>query len=188
MRQGRKNSAPASGAERELAAEGGGSEAVDPRIVRFIGRHRVMTLATASPDSSWGDGELWCCNLFYAYLSASAFGSDGGGGGFFPGGAFVFTSPAETQHARMFLESPRVAGSVVLESKVVGRLQGLQFQGEVCRADATPELLDAAKRAYLRRFPFAAPMLSDLWVLRVARLKYTDNTLGFGTKLIWNNK
>lgn len=149
--------------------------AVDPRIVRFIGRHRVLTLATATPET----GDLWCCNLFYAYMPASAALPD------CAGGAFVFTSPEATRHAAMFSASPNVAGSVVLESKVVGRLQGLQLQGIVRRADTAPETLAAAKGAYLKRFPFAAVMLSDLWVLEVSRLKYTDNTLGFGTKLHW---
>lgn len=148
---------------------------VDPRILRFIGRHRVMTLATA--DTA-GEG-LWCCNLFYAYMPASGALPD------FPGGAFVFTSPAETRHATQFTARPEVAGSVVLESKVVGRLQGLQLQGIVQRADTSPEMLSAAKSTYLKRFPFAAVMLSDLWVLKVTRLKYTDNTLGFGAKLHW---
>lgn len=148
---------------------------VDPRIVRFIGRHRVMTLAAVSSPAA---GEVWCCNLFYAYVLP-------GKGGEMAGGAFVFTSPAETEHARMFVERPEVAGSVVLESRVVGRLQGLQFQGVVERADARTDGGALAKRAYLKRFPFAAPMLSDLWVLRVTRFKFTDNTLGFGTKLLW---
>lgn len=150
------------------------SGAVDPRITAFIGRHRVMTLAVASVSSTPGDlsPELWCCNLFYAWMPERR--------------AFVFTSPEATRHAAMFMENPTVAASVVLESKVVGRLQGLQIQGMVCRADAAaPELLAAARKAYLRRFPFAAPMLSDLWVLQVTRLKYTDNTLGFGTKILW---
>lgn len=149
---------------------------VDPRIVRFIGRHRVLTLATADSAA----GELWCCNLFYAYMPpASAALPD------FAGGAFVFTSPETTRHAAMFSACPKVAGTVVLESKMVGRLQGLQLQGIVRRADTSPEMLAAAKKAYLKRFPFAAPMLSDLWVLEMTRLKYTDNTLGFGTKLHW---
>ena len=145
----------------------------DPRILRFIGRHRVLTLAAAAPEA----GDLWCCNLFYAFLMPGILG--------YEGGAFVFTSPEQTRHAAMFSGNPAVAGSVVLESKVVGRLQGLQLQGTVHRADTSAELLSAAKKAYLKRFPFAAPMLSDLWVLEVTRFKYTDNTLGFGTKLHW---
>ncbi|WP_298061252.1 hypothetical protein [uncultured Rikenella sp.] len=148
---------------------------VDPRILRFIGRHRVLTLAAADRAG----GGLWCCNLFYAYMPASADFPD------YAGGMFVFTSPETTRHAAMFTDNPNAAGSVVLESKTVGRLQGLQFQGIVRRADISSAMLAAARQAYLKRFPFAAVMLSDLWVIEVTRFKYTDNTLGFGTKLHW---
>lgn len=144
----------------------------DSRIQRFISRHRVLTLATTS------GGELWCCNLFYAILPPGTQG--------FTGGALVFTSPETTRHAAMFTDNPDVAGSIVLESKVVARLQGLQLQGTVHPVGATAGILAAAaKSAYLKRYPFAALMLSDLWVLEITRLKYTDNTLGFGTKLHW---
>lgn len=143
----------------------------DERILQFIGRHRVMTLAAASTA-----GDLWCCNLFYAYIAP---------GTQFPGGALVFTSPAHTLHATYMTENPSVAGSIVLESKVVGKLQGLQLKGTVMRADENPALGEQAKKVYLKRFPFAALILSDLWVLALSRLKYTDNTLGFGTKLHW---
>lgn len=144
---------------------------VDPRIVRFVGRHRVMTLATVSED------DIRCCNLFYAYLKPETLG--------FSGGAFVFTSPEETRHAVSFTAQPRVAASVVLESKLIGRLQGLQIQGTVHRVTEASEWYSTARNTYLTRFPFAAPMLSDLWLLEVSTLKYTDNTLGFGTKLLW---
>lgn len=169
--------------QREKQNNGPASGGLDPRIVRFVGRHRVMTLAASASTASGGasDGAVWCCNLFYAFLPSLPLVA----GPTVSGGAFVFTSPPETEHARLFVEQPRVAGSVVLESKVVGRLQGLQFQGEVVRADSSPELLAAARGAYLKRFPFAAPMLSELWVVCLTRCKLTDNTLGFGTKLLW---
>ena len=124
-----------SNAENKPVAGQGTASPPDDRILRFIGRHRVM--------------------------------------------------PVETEHALLLAKNPAAAGSVVLESKIVGRLQGLQFQGTVSRADASSEQAGTAKNAYLKRFPFAAVMLSDLWVLRITRFKYTDNTLGFGTKLHW---
>ncbi len=154
-----------------VADAGGAGEAPDERILRFIGRHRGMPVAAPSPE-----GELWGCNLFYASIAP---------GKAFPGGALVFTSPEKTLHATYMTENPSVAGSIVLESKVVGKLQGLQLQGTVIRADTNPVLCETAKKAYLKRFPFAALILSDLWVLAISRLKYTDNTLGFGTKLHW---
>ena len=42
--------------------------------------------------------------------------------------------------------------------------------------------------AYLKRFPYAALAELTLWAIRPDYMKLTDNTLGFGKKLIWNDK
>lgn len=132
---------------------------VDGAIVRFIGRHHVLTLATAGAEG------LWCCNLFYAYDRAR--------------NLFLFSSGMETRHGREMEENPRVAASIVLETRVVGRVQGLQITGEAAPAD------EAGRSVYLKRFPYAAVMELNLWQLRPDCMKLTDNTLGFGKKQIW---
>lgn len=134
----------------------------DPRIVRFIRRHHVLVLATAA------QGVPYCADLFYTYDEER--------------NELVFTSDDTTRHAREMLLEPVVAGSVVVETRVVGRVQGLQLCGRVERAD------NRARTLYLRRFPYAALTTLTLWRLRPTFLKYTDNTLGFGTKLIWNQE
>ena len=136
---------------------------IDPRIEKFIRRHHVLPLATATDD-----GAPYCCNVFYAY--------DGNG-------AFVFTSGAETRHAAMMCGNGRVAASVVLETRIVGKVQGLQITGRAVRADD-----EASKHAYIKRFPYAALADLALWRLEADMLKYTDNTLGFGKKLIWQRE
>ena len=85
---------------------------IDKKIERFIAKHHVLTLATATPD-----GEPYCCNCFFACDKASA--------------AFIFTSDASTHHAEMMQTNPRVAASVVLETRTVGKVQGLQITGKV---------------------------------------------------------
>ena len=47
-------------------------------------------------------------------------------------------------------------------------------------------LYDTLRKAYLKRFPYAAIAPLSLWVLKAHTLKHTDNTLGFGKKLLWN--
>lgn len=136
---------------------------IDQRIEKFIRRHHVMTLAAATAD-----GAPYCCNVFYAY--------DGNGN-------FVFTSDDGTRHAHMLAENGRAAASVVLETRIVGKVQGLQITGRTAKADD-----DRAKRAYLKRFPYAALAPLALWRLEADMLKYTDNTLGFGKKLIWQRE
>ncbi len=73
---------------------------------------------------------------------------------------------------------------MVLETSVVGKIQGIQFSGTLILAEG--ELLGKVSRAYLKRFPFTALMDTTLWVLTIDYLKMTDNRLGFGKKLIWD--
>lgn len=140
---------------------------VDRRIVAFIGRHHVLTLATQSADDT-----PWCCNLFYAYMKTE--------------NIFVFTSSDNTRHASETLANAKVGASIVLESRVVGRLQGLQIQGHAVQPQG--EAHDRASSAYYKRFPFARFMPAELWILAPRLMKYTDNTLGFGTKLLWTKE
>ncbi len=137
---------------------------IDRRIAAFLRKHHVLCLASAGSDA-----EPWCCHLFYALLDERT---------------LVFTSSAQTRHIGDIAHNAVVAGGIVLESRVVGRLQGLQLQGIVSQPD--PETEAAARAAYLKRFPYARLLPAErLWLLDLTLLKYTDNTLGFGTKLHW---
>ena len=137
---------------------------MDQRIVRFLSEHHVATLATVAFD-----GSPYCCNVFYAYDAAD--------------NSIVFSSDAGTAHAGHFRRDERVAASVVLESKAVGTLRGTQMTGRIIAPGA--DELDKARRHYLKRFPYAALMTLELWIMRIDFVKHTDNRLGFGVKLTW---
>lgn len=130
------------------------------KIEKFISAHHVLTLATATPDLG-----PYCCNCFYAYDKESA--------------AFIFTSGMDTKHARMMTECSKAAASIVLETRTVGKVQGLQITGTVVPAR------DGDKMLYIKRFPYTAVADLTLWRLEANFMKLTDNTLGFGKKLIW---
>jgi uncharacterized protein YhbP (UPF0306 family) len=72
---------------------------------------------------------------------------------------------------------------VVLETKRVGILRGVQFQGRV--QQPVGHLAERAKRAYLVRFPYALLKPAPLWVVVLHTVKFTDNRLGFGKKIYW---
>ncbi len=135
------------------------------KIVAFVKRHHVMTLATVGDE-----GRPWVAHAFYAWMARE--------------GWFVFMNNPATRHGTEMAANPRVAAAIALETRVVGRLQGLQIEGGVALAEG--EELDAARRAYLRRFPYATVMEQPVWVLRPTSMKLTDNTLGFGKKLTWS--
>lgn len=132
----------------------------DKKIDQFISKHHVLTLATATVD-----GSPYCCNAFYAYSKNDK--------------AFIFTTDTSTHHGQMMQVNNRVAASVVLETRIVGKVQGLQITGIVKPA------IEGDKATYLKCFPYAAVAELNLWRLESDFLKLTDNTLGFGKKLIW---
>jgi uncharacterized protein len=135
------------------------------RIVKFLKKHHVLTLATSVNNIPW------CANCFYAYIEDE--------------NCFVFTSDNDTRHAKDAVINPAVAGSVVLETKIIGKIQGVQFIGEMNLPDKN--LMPKLKKAYLKRFPYAIFANTNLWILKINYLKMTDNRLGFGKKLIWQN-
>jgi uncharacterized protein YhbP (UPF0306 family) len=137
---------------------------VDEKIIRFFRKHHVLTVATSV------NNEPWCANCFYVYLQ------DVNG--------LVFTTDPDTRHGREFLDNKLVAGSVVLETPVIGKIRGIQFQGIVSEPEG--ELSEKASTAYLKRFPIAMLMETRLWIVTLTHIKMTDNRLGFGKKIIWN--
>ena len=139
---------------------------IDSRIIRFFRKHHVLTIATTM------NNEPWCANCFYVYLEEE--------------NAVVFTTDGDTRHGKEFAENPLVAGSVVLETMVIGKIRGIQFQGIVSEPEG--DLLARAKSGYLKRFPVAALMDTRLWIVKLTHIKMTDNRFGFGKKLIWKSE
>jgi uncharacterized protein len=138
---------------------------IDKRIVDFILEHHVLTLAVTR------DREPWCATCFYVYDERR--------------NLFVFTSEDDTRHIRDAVETDNfhVAGAIALETKMTGKIRGIQFSGLMSRLDG--EELVLARKQYLKKFPVARLSELFLWGLRPDHIKMTDNRLGFGRKLLW---
>ncbi|MFI3279123.1 MAG: pyridoxamine 5'-phosphate oxidase family protein [Rikenellaceae bacterium] len=133
---------------------------MDERIIKFIKKHHVLTLATAVNNTPY------CANAFFAYDAQR--------------NRFVFTSALTTRHGQEMSQNSMVAASIVWETKLVGRIQGVQLTGKVVEADKQDS------KCYIGKFPYTALAELTLWAIEPKMIKYTDNTLGFGKKLIWN--
>lgn len=142
------------------------AEQFPQKITDFIKRHHVITVATVN------DGQPWCFNAFYAFDEEMQ--------------SFVITSHDDTRHIQEVLQNKKVAGSVVLETEIVGKVQGLQFSGEMTLCEDEDE--KQAKKVYVKRFPLTTLTPKILWRISIFDAKYTDNTLGFGKKLLWTKK
>ena len=136
---------------------------MDERFIKFIKKHHVLTLATVN-----GEGTPYVANCFYAYDAKR--------------NLFVFTSDLTTRHGAEMSANGNVALSIVLETRIVGRIQGLQIVGKAERGD------DEARKSYIKRFPYAAAADLNIWMVAPTLMKLTDNTLGFGKKLLWQSE
>lgn len=130
---------------------------MNPKIEAFIGEHHLLSLATYHE-------ELWCCSLFYAYDPLNI--------------AFIVATDPDTLHGSNVENNHTIAGTVALETKMVGKIQGIQFRGNMT-------FCEEGKGLYFDAFPFSRVMNPTLWKIRLDEIKMTDNTLGFGKKLIW---
>lgn len=135
----------------------------DERIIKFIGKHHVLTLATAANNIPW------CAQCFYAFMEDE--------------NAFVFSTDITTQHGKEAIDNPTVAASILLETQTIGKIQGLQIAGIMQIPEGDLKL--RAEKRYLKRFPYARLMDTNIWVLMPKQIKMTHNQLGFGKKLIW---
>ncbi len=132
------------------------------KIEEFICKHHILSLATCKdnlPQSS---------TLFFAYSGEDV--------------AFIIASDKKTEHIRNILENDKVSGTIALETKVVGKIEGIQFKGAI---SAVKDKKD--KKLYFHSFPYAIAMNPTLWKIKLTHIKLTDNKLGFATKLIWNS-
>ena len=141
-------------------------EQPDSKIIAFLKKHHVMTLSTCI------DQQPWCANCFYALHEKRM--------------SLIFTSGFETRHIKEVLQNSHVAGSIVLETSIIGKIQGIQFSGDLLLVEGSKA--KPANAAYVKRFPFATLMNTTLWELRIDYAKMTDNRLGFGKKLIWERE
>ncbi len=139
---------------------------IDIRIRKFIAQNQTLTLATCQ------DGAPYCCSLFYAFDESE--------------GLMYFMSSRDSRHAREMLLNSHISGTILNGEQSVLRLQGIQFSGEAYPVEK--EMQTQARKIYLQKYPVARLHPSELWYIRVDWIKMTDNTLGFGTKLIWDRE
>ena len=131
------------------------------RIERFIARHHLLTLATCN------DAKPFCCSSFYAYDTKTK--------------SFIIAGDEKTTHIQNALANPNVAANIHLETKEVGKIEGVQIEGKLVRCEEK-EL----QRLYFKTFPYALAMRPTLWQLQPSRFKLTDNRLGFGKKITYD--
>lgn len=139
---------------------------MDKNIILFIESQKTVTLCTVN------NGIPHCASCFYAFIKDYNF--------------LIIKSDKKTMHIVNALANNQVAGTILPDISRVGTIKGVQFYGIFTLL--TGELLTKSKSIYYKKFPIALAINGDLWAIELASIKMTDNTLGFGKKLIWEKE
>jgi len=136
-------------------------------VRRFLDGHETLSLACADAHGPWA------ADVYYVRVD----------------GALYFYSSPRSRHSRAFGADPRAAGTVHGRYEGVRDIRGIQAAGRVEEVASVAETAKAAA-AYLRRFPFAGPLLRGaaallagkvrLYRFAPERLLFIDNDEGFG--------
>ncbi len=114
-------------------------------------------------------GHPYCFSCYYAIDSKE--------------GLLFFKSSSDSNHVAFLQSKPIVAGTILSDKLNKLQIKGIQLEGIVLSFDN--ELSQNASLEYYKSHPMAVAMAGEIWTIQINRIKYTDNTLGFGKKIIW---
>ncbi len=135
-------------------------------IASFMKEQTVMTLATSCNNMPH------CAMCFYVFVEEQNF--------------IVFKSKTATQHVIQALENTSVSGSILPDKLLPAKTSGIQFYGTFCKDDKKKHPL--AAHYYYRKYPFAAAVPGELWIIELNKVVFTDAMLGFGKKRTWTKE
>lgn len=133
---------------------------MDERIVKFLKKMHLASVCTIDDD-----GQPYAFSAFYTFDEVNF--------------SLLLASSDESSHVKFLKNSKLVAGTVALDTKIVGKIEGVQFQG-VMREAKENEI-----EIYFKRFFYSKAMNPKIWSISLEKLKFTSNVLGFGKKIRW---
>ena len=139
---------------------------MDKRIEAYIKTNKVFTIATSVNDLPY------CANCFYVFDVKNK--------------SLIFLSDSSTKHIAEALKNDKVAGSIFNGETTIVKIQGIQFTGEFITPNKNQE--EHFYQLYYKKYPFAKAKPSPIWAIQLNWIKMTDNTLGFGKKLLWKSE
>ena len=138
-------------------------------VAQYLVEHHVMTLATHGADGPWAAA------VFYVP----------------DGDDLIFLSSPTTRHCRDLALQPRCAATIQSDAQEWQSIQGIQIEGSVSELQGDERA--RAQQIYGERFPFVRPGTAPAAIvlalarvrwyrLRITRLYFIDNRLGFGKR------
>lgn len=131
---------------------------LDNKIISFIKKMNLLTICVSE------NNEPYCASCFYAFNENE--------------NKIIIAGSSTSKHIKIAQKNPTVAINIALDTKIIAKIRGVQINAEFSNGD------ENARRFYLKKYPLARMLIFEIFVLDIKWVKYTDNTLGFGKKII----
>ena len=139
------------------------SPVLDESIEKFLLSHTVLSLATSV------NNRPYCASCYYAFVPGE--------------NVLLFKSDPDTQHIEDALSNSQVAGTILPDKLEKTKIQGVQFSGTFRKAEGS--IQRKAELTYLAKYPVATLFRGNIWIIELNRIKFTDNALLKGKKILW---
>ncbi|HMO32079.1 MAG TPA: pyridoxamine 5'-phosphate oxidase family protein [Lacibacter sp.] len=139
------------------------SPPMEPGMEKFLEEQTVLSMATSVNDKPY------CASCYYAFVPGD--------------NLLVFKSDEDTQHIEDALRNNQVAGTVLPDKLEKTKIRGIQFSGVFRKPEGSEKA--KAERKYLSKYPVATLFRGTIWVIELSRIKFTDNALLKGRKILW---
>lgn len=136
---------------------------IPSKLMEFIQQNHVVSLACSHQE------EIWAASCFYVFDSKH--------------NRLIVLTKQSTQHGKMMLANPHIAGTIAAQPDNIQDIEGIQFTAIAQRL--TDSKAEQARLLYTARHPIAKLIPSDVWEIRFTRIKHTENRLTFAQKTEW---
>ena len=140
-------------------------KAIQDNIKTFLGSNKVATVCFVDEHH-----HPYSINCFYVFDEEHHI--------------LIFKSSAGTTHQNLIKPKACISGTILPDTLDVLKIKGIQFIGKVVDKQEVESL--KFNSTYLKTYPMSLAILGYVWAVKLDYIKFTDNTLGFGNKTIWN--
>lgn len=142
-------------------------ENIQQHIAHFIEKQTVASVCCTGPE-----GDLHCFSCYFAYNEKQQL--------------LHFKTSEDSLHMQYLLKNPALAGTILPDKLNKMIVQGIQFSGHLLSLSHSNA--KGAGKLYYHRHPMALAIKGTLYTIQIDLLKMTDNTLGMGTRLVWDRR
>lgn len=139
-------------------------ETINKKILEFISKNQVATICFTNSSN-----KPYCINCFYHFDDRLAI--------------LIVKSSYGTSHDAYVKSNKPTSGTIIADQIELSKLKGIQFTGSILDQQQINEL--KLNVSYVKKFPLSVAMPGYVWGIQLEYLKFTDNSFGFGNKIVW---